>query len=348
MNPEDAFDPALGGGAETRYPRWKDRMIAAVLYNAYHLWDVTGANKSQRTRTTNNAFIDGINAIFGTQGIFSMRENASIHPLAQLSALGKGMMDASIRNLAVGLAAGGASGLLTKYLGSGISGITSAAASFLFTMGKATIVMSFILYYLLPFMPFIYFFFAVSGWVKSIFEAIVAMPLWALSHISRLDGNGIPGPGANNGYFLLLEIFLRPILILFGLLASLSIFSACVIVLNDIFKLVTANLSGFNMEAENTSVGPSEIAYYRGPLDQFFYTAIYVIMCYMMATGFFKLIDQIPNNILRWMGVSVSTFSEAAGDPAGQLSQSVYKGGSLAMGQFQGGGSLAALLGGGR
>ena len=54
-------------------------------------------------------------------------------------------------------------------------------------------------------MPFIYFFFALAGWIKSIFEAVVAMPLRALAHL-RIDGEGLPGPGATNGYFLLLEI----------------------------------------------------------------------------------------------------------------------------------------------
>ena len=65
----------------------------------------------------------------------------------------------------------------------------------------------------------------------------------------------------------------------------------------------------------------------------------------MMATGFFKLIDQVPNNILRWMGVSVSTFSEAAGDPAGQLIDKVFKGGNIGLGFTKDASKLAALMG---
>ena len=42
--------------------------------------------------------------------------------------------------------------------------------------------------YVLPLIPFIYFTFAVLGWVLELFEAIAAMPLWALAHL-RIEGD---------------------------------------------------------------------------------------------------------------------------------------------------------------
>ena len=54
----------------------------------------------------------------------------------------------------------------------------------------------------------------------------------------------------------------------------------------------------------------------RGPIDEFFFTVIYTIIAYLMAMSSFKLIDIIPNNILRWMGQSVSTFNDEAENPA--------------------------------
>lgn len=337
----DPYNPALGNGIKVSYVDPKDAEIAPILHNAYKFWIKADLQSSQGTQTTGNAALDVINMIFGTEGIFTMRENPTIHPLAQLTALGKGMMDAAIRNMAVGVGGGTLSRMIEGWPGE----ITGAMSSFLLTMGQATIAMAFLLYYVLPFMPFIYFMFAVSGWVKSIFEAIVAMPLWALAHIVRIDGPGLPGPAASNGYFLILEIFLRPILILTGLLASISLFSASVLVLNDVFDLITSNLTGFDMQAEKKALGPTELAFYRGPLDRFFFTAIYVIMCYMMGQGLFKMVDMVPNNILRWMGVSTPTFSENAGNAAEEVGEKVYSGVLLTSGQIQGGGQLAALLG---
>lgn len=346
VSPEDLYDPALGNREESDYPRYKDKMIAAVLYNAYTFWDKTGNAGKLQSTPSSNAFSDVVNMIFGTEAVFAMRENVDIHPLAQLSVLGKGLMDASVRNIGVGLAGSTLASLAGKAVG-GDSATLKALLAMAVQIGKFTMIISFILYYVLPFLPFIYFMFAVSGWLKSIFEAVVAMPLWALAHLSRMDGQGMPGPGANNGYFLLLEIFLRPVLIVVGLIASLTIFAASVRVLNDVFDLVVSNVSGFDMEAEINDVGPSQIQYYRLPVDKFFFTMMYAIMVYMMATGFFKLIDQIPNNILRWMGVSVSTFSEAAGDPAGQLIEKVFQGGNIGLGFTKDASKLAALIGAG-
>lgn len=242
------------------------------------------------------------------------------------------MMQASMINVGIGTLGSGA-----KRLFSGIPGeVIGAVAPVMSTIGGITMMMSFILFYVLPFLPFIYFFFAISGWLRSIFEAIVAMPLWALAHVSRIDGEGIPGPAAMNGYFLIFEIFLRPVLIVFGLIASVSIFSAMVGVLNDIFDLVVDNIGGFNVTDGSIS------DYMRSPLDEFFMTAVYVIICYLLASNCFKMIDSIPNQILRFMGVSVQTLQETTQDAAGELTGKIFRGGAIIGGHAKGG-ALAAL-----
>ncbi|MCB9983791.1 MAG: DotA/TraY family protein [Rhodospirillales bacterium] len=318
-----------------------ERNMLTAMTEAYEFWTQGGAGRQTNfSQTTGNIIIDFANSLLGTSGLFEMRKNANVHPLAQLSALGKGMMEAVARNAAYGAAAKGVGSVGFKV--DELFGSTGEHVSaFFFTMVITTIGIAVVLYYVLPFLPFIYFMFAISGWIKSIFEAIVAMPLWALAHL-RIDGEGLAGPGATNGYFLLLEIFLRPILIVFGFVASINIFSALVNVLNQIFDLVIANLGGLDEELEaNIATGAvagvaSVSNMSRGPLDEFFFTAMYAIICYLMGLACFKLVDLIPNNILRWMGVSVSTFQENAGDPAGQLTGNVYKGALLIGNQARG------------
>ncbi len=325
------FDPVLPDDQKVRFRREGDEQIASAMYAAFKVW-------GDDDRITGNIFVDFVNAIFGTSAIFEMRRNTDIHPLAQLSALGKSMMEASVRNIALGLPGE----MLLQSANTFPGQLGKAAASFLKTIGTATLAMSFVMYYVLPFLPFIYFIFAVSGWIKSIFEAIVAMPLWALAHI-KIDGEGIGGPAAVNGYFLIFEIFLRPILILFGLLSSIAIFSALVTVLNDgLFELIVQNTTGFDHGAVTEGIEGVSIDSARGPIDQFFFTAMYVIIVYMIGIGCFKLIDHIPNTILRWAGNATKTFQEGAGDPAGQVTQKTYSGAVLATGQVQGG-ALAAL-----
>ncbi|MEM7651291.1 MAG: hypothetical protein AAF204_04330, partial [Pseudomonadota bacterium] len=79
----------------------------------------------------------------------------------------------------------------------------------------------------------------------------------------------------------------------------------------------------------------------RSSIDEFFFTVMYTIIVYIMALATFKLVDLIPNSILRWTGVSVTTFQENAGDPAGQLTGNIYKGSLLVTRGVQG--DLAVL-----
>ncbi len=304
--------------------------IAAVLYRAYVVWENDGGGSTGQTQKTESIVINAINLIFGTSGIFDMRRNPTTHPLAQLSALGRGLVEAAVRN-AIPAMGGAVGASLSSLLADFIGDISRISASMFGTFVQITIVMGVILYYVLPFMPFIYFLFAVGGWVKSIFEAVVAMPLWALAHI-HIDGEGLPGRNAANGYYLLLEILLRPTLIVFGLLGSIIVFSSLVTALNQIFDMVISNVGGFDIKQEILT--PGKMAFYRSPIDEFFLTVMYVVIVYIIGLSTFKMIDQVPNNILRWIGMSVSTFKETAGDPAGELSGDINKGGTMIVGQI--------------
>jgi conjugal transfer/type IV secretion protein DotA/TraY len=338
LSPENAFDPVLPKGQKVDYPRFRDKQIAGAMNAAIRFWDTTTASQITPTHyDSGNVLITFINKLFGTSGIFDMRENADKHPLAQLSTLGKAMMDASIRNMGLGMI--GERGLSNiKEIGL----ISTVTGGFLSAMGMATIAMSFVLYYVLPMLPFVYFFFAFGGWVKAIFEAMVAMPLWALAHL-RIDGEGLAGPGASNGYFLIFEIFLRPIITLFALVATVSLFAAFVKVLNETFDLVV-NVAGYNAKKEASGEYSELMDFFRAPVDQFFFTAMYVVMVYMIGLSCFKLVDIIPNTFMRWMGSTASTFQETDKDAPGKISQVSFKGTLLVTGQVKKGGDLAAII----
>ncbi len=340
-DPDTIYDPLLQGGEPIDYNGENDEQIAIATYKAFRFWEDSGMD-SPFKKKSGNVIIDTINYVFGTYGLFDMVENADKHPLAQISTLGKGMVEATVRNIGLGLPGMGIGAILGKDTAEGI--LSDTAGGFLYAVGMLMIVYGVILFYIVPFLPFIYFFFAISGWVKSIFEAIVAMPIWALAHL-QIDGEGSIGKFASNGYFLIFEILIRPILIVVGLLASLSIFAATVEVLNDIFVILVKNVSGYNFELEqnNQQFGSD---YMRGPVDQFFYSALYAAIVYLLGISCFKLIDLIPNNILRWMGNTTATFQESAGDPAGDVLKKTYQGGTLLTTNLKGG-RLAAVIGAG-
>lgn len=344
------FNPRLANGELADLPRPGDQYIAAALYSTYEFWNSAAVQETTFTRRSNNAIIDAVNMIFGTHGIFDIVENRGTYPLAMLSGLGKSMVDAALRNMFAGIVGQGIGQTMDNFFGN----LSSIAGSFAFRMGMIGMSIGFVLYYVLPIMPFIYFFFAFSGWIKSIFEAILAMPLWALAHI-KLDGEGLPGPWATNGYFLLFEIFLRPLLIIFGFVFSITVYAALVDTLHNSYHLLTFVASGYDIETEiNTGATVREVstwstllssnpgvgaanswAFMRGPIDELFYSVVYVIMVYMIGLSCFKLVDLIPNNIMRWMGVTVSTFHETAGDPASELAGKTYRGVNMTNAQIR-------------
>jgi conjugal transfer/type IV secretion protein DotA/TraY len=286
------------------------------------------------------ALENAMNLVFGTHGLFSMTTtNAHIHPLAQLISLGKGLVEASIRNIATStmIAAGG--GLLAA-LEPALGPLAPAAAGLATSTAFIGLTAGFVLFYVLPFLPFVYFYFAVATWVKTIFEAMVGVPLWALAHL-RLDGEGLPGEAASNGYFLIFEIFIRPILSIVGMIASLIIFTAQVRLLHFVWMLVTENVGGtVDDTAKINVVGNLNIN--RSIIDEFFFTVMYAIIVYMLAIASFKLIDRIPDNLLRWMGQGVSSFSDINQDATEGLTRYAAVGGMQAGQQITQGISSAA------
>jgi hypothetical protein len=109
---------------------------------------------------------------------------------------------------------------------------------------------------------------------------------------------------------MIFEIFLRPIMIVFGLIAAVSIFAAMAVTLNAVFDIAVINAGGANYQNSGTI---TFMEFARGPIDQLFYTVLYAVLMYIMAMSSFKMIDLIPNQIMRWMGAGVAAFASGSG-----------------------------------
>ena len=327
------FDPAVSNGTQALDSAQSS--YASAMSNITKQW-----NQSRAVSPTGNVLADFVNVLFGIQGLFDLRyeQNSRAHPLAMLVGIGKGLIEASIRNMGLGLGSGLFSILPSLFGITPAAELATAISSFFIMIATTTLTAGFVLYYVIPFLPFLYFFFAVGNWLKGVFEAMVGVPLWALAHL-RIDGNGLPGEAAINGYFMLFEIFLRPIIILFGFLASITVFAAMASVLHEVFEVAVNNLTG-----SASASGASQA------VDKFFYTVMYAVIMYILALSSFKLIDLVPNQIMRWMGTSVSTFSDLQQNAAESLTQYTAIAGSqitqgLAGGLQQGMGGIQKAAG---
>ena len=262
-------------------------------------------------------------AIFQLGELENLRDNASANPLVLMQSAGDTLLTRSLSGLGIFVASvavkefkeSNFGGFLLSFanrvpfLGTLISG----AINIFYVLGPLILAFSLIglaaaivLYYILPIIPFMYFFFAVVGWVLEIFEAIVAMPLWALGHL-RIDGDGYFGSGALQGYLLIFAILTRPLFIVFGLIGGYVVFTGAVYLLSNTFNEIVDVIGTGN---------------YFG-LSSFFYTLLFVYIAYQAAIMCFKMVDSVPNQILRWMGQSVQTFNDNRGDPIGNTTQAV-------------------------
>lgn len=306
--------------------------VSIPLSEVYKFWNQPGDeqdnNKLQHTKT-DNPFMNAITLLLGTTGLLDIRkDNQHVHPMAQLVAIGKGLVNSAVFNMVGATTGGFLGGMLGTFKQAGaVAGLVDAVSSLFYSTAFIGLTAGFVLFYVLPFMPFLYFFFSVANWVKAIFEAMLGAPLWALAHM-RIDGEGLPGDAAANGYFLILEIFIRPILTVIGLLAAMIIFSVQVRILNLIWDMVTDNAAGFTEVDTILSTPPGDtIKYFRGKLDEFFFTLVYTIVCYMLGMANFKLIDKIPDHILRWAGSGASAYGDIDQDNVEALSRYASMGG---------------------
>lgn len=350
----DIYNPVLANGHAVEFREPGEDIVALSLYYAQTFWT------PYLPESTGNVFIDsvgsmfnlsGIPALFGLQGLFAMRANDGVHPLAKLVGVGSALVQNSVTKFGWSIGFGVGSFVVE---GKGAA-FAQSASSFMVSLAMFGLVIGFILYYVLPFLPFVYFFFAVGNWVKALFETLIGVPLWALAHI-RIDGEGLPGAVASNGYFLLLDVLLRPLFILFGFLAGMTVFVAQVTVLDQVWSLVIENVGGFNVGLATTLPPPDAdagavlegfedaniLGNLRGALDTLFYMVIYTIIVYMLALSSFKLIDLVPNQIMRWLGVSVSSLAASLENPSGDLISNIYVGANTAMGSVQG--AMGAMM----
>jgi conjugal transfer/type IV secretion protein DotA/TraY len=142
-------------------------------------------------------------------------------PLVVLCAVGGRMMTAGTWLLAGG---GGMSVLAAAV--SSISSVFGGAANVLGSVTTALaltlIVGGVVLAYIAPCTMLLYWCRALVSWIYMVLEVLVACPFWSIVHAAP-EGQGMAGNAGRKGYFLLANVFIYPMLLVFGIIASYSL-----------------------------------------------------------------------------------------------------------------------------
>lgn len=154
--------------------------------------------------------------------------------------------------------------------------------------------------YYFPLIPLILFLFAAIGWFIGVIESMIAGPFVALGLIIPEGEHEIFGP-AYHAIMLLFNLFVRPTLIIFGFIAAAILVHVGLWLLN--LSWMTAKSTG--------GLGPIITPDVGHVLQPFAMILIYMMIVWEVVDRSFKLIHEIPSQVLTWIGGGVKQFGEA-------------------------------------
>lgn len=245
-------------------------------------------------------------------------------PLLILTQIGVGLVDAGLWALGGAAVSDVASGFI-PYVG----GLVKTAAAGAWFVGGILVGAGFWIGGVLPLLPLVYFFGAVISWLVVGLEALIAVPIWVLTHFFPAREPSLIG-ASRQGYLLLFGLLARPILIIMGLIVSLLLMSAAFAVLNSMFFSVFALMIPLD-SGPVTSAITSVAA-----------IAVYGSAATIVVWNSCALISELGDAALRWVEVGVQSLwgSKMGTDLVGQLNPAAgitNMGRSLGAGALQGG-----------
>lgn len=198
-----------------------------------------------------------------------------------------------------------------KVLGNGINSTPIAIflGTFILTI-IGTVVLPIILFgllaaYIIPMMPYTVMIMAIIGYVAAVAVAMVGAPLWIASHAIP-TGEGFVSDRSKAGYNLLLSLFAKPPLIVFGFFLALAMFGAGMWLINEtFFSAVSVVMSGTTSgNAVMLAIPVLDIVGLLAMMAGFITMLFILISLYItLAKWSFGLIHYIPDNALSWIGL---------------------------------------------
>lgn len=173
-----------------------------------------------------------------------------------------------------------------------------------------------LLAYILPMQPFMYWTFAMAIWLQRFALALIAAPIWGAAHLAS-GGDGLIPENAKRGYVLLLEIILRPIVMVIMLYVGLAI-----------MMLMGSFVNTYVYTAIRGALANNPDLFVGGIAMLFIVTSMYVSLCSMV----FKPLATAPDQILEMAGFG----SSGGGQEAASAAEAAKSGASAAGSKSQG------------
>jgi conjugal transfer/type IV secretion protein DotA/TraY len=243
-------------------------------------------------------------------------------PFGGLMGLGQTLMNVSLASFAgagilasgTGTAAVTAWNVLTgNWAGAAATVAVHPLISFLsipiFVLLTAILVPGMMISYVLPMVPYVMWMAGVCGWIILVCEAMIAVPLWMLAHMT-IGGDGLHGR-AIEGWGLLFNVMFRPTLMILGLFLSYFVFDCMSWLIRESFGIAVGFVLANGWFVTNL-IGIVVLL------------NIFVMLQVTTAITSFRMIALLPHHLPRLLGftaanrVDIEAFSERAAWGAGQ------------------------------
>ncbi len=194
-----------------------------------------------------------------------------------------------------------------------------------------------------PLIPYVVFTFGAIGWLIQVMEAMVAGPLVALGILSPSGQHELLGK-AEPALMLLFDVFLRPSLMIFGLVAAMLLAIVVVSFINGAFWTVVI------MGIGNSMGNGGYVLIYANPLELIIFLSAYISLIVAALNKCFAAIYIIPQGVMKWIsspgGAAYGGEAEALGGVEKGVSGAAagVKGGVEAGAGAKGMGSTGGML----
>ena len=184
----------------------------------------------------------------------------------------------------------------------------------IFTVMISLLTIGIVFAFYVPLVPYMLFTFGAMGWMIGVIEAMVAAPIVALGVIHPEGQHDVFGK-AEPAMYLMINLFLRPTLMIIGLLMGMTLSYVAVNFLNMGIGRAFQGVMQFN------GVTNGYLSGFFKPIGAMI---IYTIVLVIVVNKTFALVNIIPDKVLRWIeggAAHASAFGEEAAGMEQQASQ---------------------------
>jgi defect-in-organelle-trafficking protein DotA len=268
--------------------------------------------------------LQGMSAIF-QQGLQVLTQ-PGVNPIVALAQMGTMYINFA-SNLWITILGLAVSTALIPYAGPIIFALMAMGLPLLMAWLGIMVGVGFVTAYYIPILPYMIFTFGTLAWLISVIEAMVAAPIVALG-VTHPEGHDAFGK-AEAAIMILMNVFLRPALMIIGYISGIALCYVGVWLLNAGFDHAIgfiqsgpmSSSSAWSNAASLLTTGafdhPSEnsggYTQWSAIYAYFFGIIMYTSMYLVMVQQAFTLISVLPDKVLRWIGGNPESIGQEAG-----------------------------------